>query len=62
MQHAAAILKGVDLAWWPTLLRSLCDTDEEFSGPSDPFTTSLHEFAVLMAGEHADSFEELTLP
>ena len=61
MEDAASILEGVDLAWWPTLLRSLSEVDEEIAA-GDAFTTSLHEFAILVAGEDMDAFEEFTLP
>lgn len=62
MEDAASILEGVDLAWWPTLLRSLSEVEEDIAGPGDAFTTSLHEFAILVAGEDMDAFEEFTLP
>ena len=45
-----------------TLLRSLSEVEEEIAGPGDAFTTSLHEFAILVAGDDMDAFEEFTLP
>ena len=60
MRHAAAVLEGIDLAWWPTMLRSLAEDDKD--GLSETFNAQLSELAAIVRSEDADALEELTLP
>ena len=63
MESTGTLLKGVDLVWWPTLLRLLDEVENETRAPvCSSFTTNLEELPVLAAYGDADACEELTLP
>jgi hypothetical protein len=52
----------IDLAWWPTFLRSWSETDNDTNDLSDSLKTKLLEFGALMVDDDVDAMEELTLP
>lgn len=52
----------IDLAWWPTFLRSWSETDNDTKDLSEGLKTKLLEFGALMGDDDVDAFEELTLP
>jgi hypothetical protein len=52
----------IDLAWWPTFLRSWSAVDDDTDDLSEGLKTKLLELGALVGDDDVDAFEELTLP
>ena len=68
MNVSSRALKGISLAWWPTLLQHFPSPDREvwesesFGEDTDSFTTALHNLANTLRLAEVGDLEEITLP
>jgi hypothetical protein len=69
MDTPQQLLEGINLAWWPTLLRSFWHTPTtELAPVGDPqcdldsFTATLQDFSRLLQSADVDALDEMMLP
>jgi hypothetical protein len=69
MDTPLQLLEGINLAWWPTLLRSfwhIPTTELALVGDPqcdlDSFTATLQDFSRLLQSADVDALDEMMLP